>query len=186
MRRNVLQILPSIARHKLGSRSCHHSITEGLTASINTQLIIKATLINSVMSQRSLWRALVSDAAPRRGANDCMDAGGRATQEQLPRSRLVVLDVVRHSAVRRFGVATQPSVRQRPALRGLAKNSSAVLPSFERQPAFLHESLPHERSECCGYGALPSHFWLSLRRHRINQSCLNTVDNYASMTQRRQ
>ena len=75
------------------------------------------------MSQRSLWRAL-----GRRAANDCMDAGGRATQEQLPRSRLVVLDVVRHSAVRRFGVATQSSVRQRPALRGLAKNSSAVLP----------------------------------------------------------
>jgi len=56
-------------------------------------------------------------------------------------------------------VATLSSVRQRPALRGLAKKDSAVLPPFERQPAFLHD------------GALLSPFWLCLRRHRINQRC---------------
>lgn len=62
-----------------------------------------------------------------------------------------------------MSIATQSSVRQRPALRGLAKSGSTALPPLERQPAFLHD------------GALLSHFWLSLRYHRINQRCLKSM-----------
>ena len=62
-----------------------------------------------------------------------------------------------------MSVATQSSVHQRPVLRSLAKNSSAALPPLEWQSAFLR------------VGALLSYFWLSLRRHRINQRCLNTA-----------
>ncbi len=53
--------------------------------------------------------------------------------------------------------------RQRPALRGLASCLSTALQPLERQPAFLHD---------CALWPNPTP---SLKRQRINQSCLKLL-----------